>query len=392
MSLINTTAYKARNALQNEWGVFFETNAPKWCEIDLLSIKMQSDVLIESLDSAIVLVDQSMAIQQVNIATENLLGQSRRYLVGQNIFNVINGDGVVGRVKECLENGSQFTLREVNIDVQLGKTLADITLTRVSTAEGLQNFVLFEINEVNRIANFMHEERLIERQQSLRLMMRGLAHEIKNPLGGLRGAAQLLHREIDDDSHKELAEILIKEADRLTRLVDRVMGPRTQMKPTMLNIHEVLEHVVDLVYADVEKKLYIKRSYDPALPELIGDREQLIQAILNIVGNAVQAQENSEIPTIGLMTRFDRYITINHEMHRQVLKIMIWDKGPGVSKNLRGKIFDPLITGRAEGTGLGLAITQEIVQRHNGIVQLESYEGKTCFSIYLPYKSETNDE
>lgn len=353
---------------------------------------MHSDVLIESLESAIVLLDEAMVMQQVNIATEILLGQSRRYVLGLKIFDVMNGAGIVERATECLQSGSQFTLREVSIDVPSGKTLADITVTRVSTAKGLQDYVLLEINEVNRIASFMHEERLIERQQSLRLMMRGLAHEIKNPLGGLRGAAQLLQREIDDDAHKDLTEVLIKEADRLTRLVDRVMGPRTQMKPASLNIHEVLQHVINIVQADADKKLKIKRSYDPALPELMADREQLIQAILNIVGNAVQAQEKSETPTVGLMTRFERFITINQEMHRQVLKIMIWDNGPGVNEALRGNIFDPLITGRAEGTGLGLAITQEIVQRHNGIVQLESFEGKTCFSVYLPYKNEADDE
>lgn len=353
---------------------------------------MHSDVLIESLESAVILLDEALVVQQVNIASEILVGQSRRYLIGQKVFDIFDSSDLEKRVTECLKLGSKFTLREIMLDVPSGDTLTDITVSRVSTAEGLQDYVLLEINEVNRITSFMHEEHLIERQQSLRLMMRGLAHEIKNPLGGLRGAAQLLHREISDDAHKDLTDILIKEADRLTRLVDRVMGPRTHMKPTSLNIHEVLEHVVSLVQADVDKPLNIKRSYDPALPELMADREQLIQAILNIIGNAIQAQESSETPTVGLMTRFDRFVTINQEMHRQVLKIMVWDKGAGVKEALRGKIFDPLITGRAEGTGLGLAITQEIIQRHNGIVQLESFEGKTCFSVYLPYKSEADDE
>jgi len=219
-------------------------------------------------------------------------------------------------------------------------------------------------------------------------MMRGLAHEIKNPLGGIRGAAQLLDRELAEPSQKELTDILIKEADRLTRLVDRVMGSREQLRPQYLNIHEVLEHVLHLVSVKTSEQIVVERFYDPALPEIRVDKEQMIQAVLNIVGNGIEAQTDSPKIKLGFVTQFERFVTLNQEMHRQVLKIKIWDNGPGVPDEIRNTLFDPLITGRPEGTGLGLSITQEIVQRHKGVVQLEDHHGKTCFSIYLPYVSD----
>jgi len=267
----------------------------------------------------------------------------------------------------------------------------DMTLSSVTTARGIEPSILIEINSINRISRFMKEKNQLERQQSFRLMMRGLAHEIKNPLGGIRGAAQLLDREIKDPSRKELTDILIKEADRLTRLVDRVMGSREQLKPVYLNIHEVLEHVVHLVSVRGNDRLVVNRIYDPALPEIMVDKEQMIQAVLNIVGNAIEAQAENRFITLGLVTKFERFVTLNQKMHRQVLKIKIWDEGPGVEQDMQEILFDPLISGRPEGTGLGLSITQEIVQRHNGVVQLEDYHGKTCFSIYLPYTNGEND-
>ncbi len=346
---------------------------------------MNSESVLESLESAIILLGQDNRIELVNIAAETLFCQSRRYLVGKSIDELID-DAVVHRsLRECREHNSKFTLREVELSGTIPPTLVDMTLSAVASQRGFEPSVLIEINSINRISRFMKEKNQLERQQSFRMMMRGLAHEIKNPLGGIRGAAQLLHREITDPSRKELTDILMKEADRLTRLVDRVMGSRQQLKPAMLNIHEVLEHVVHLVSVKDKPKLVINRFYDPALPEISVDREQMIQAILNIVGNAIEAQERNEVAKIGFVTKFERFVTINQVMYRQAIKIKIWDEGPGVPAKLREVLFDPLVTGRPEGTGLGLSITQEIAQRHGGVVQLEDYHGKTCFSIYLPY-------
>ena len=349
---------------------------------------MNTELVLESLDCAVLLVGLDNQIESVNIAAETLFCQSRSTLVGSSLLELIDNEVVSSCLSECRETNAKFTLREIELTSTREATLVDMTLSAVTSQQGVESSVLLEINSINRISRFMKEKNQLERQQSFRLMMRGLAHEIKNPLGGIRGAAQLLDREIVDPSRKELTDILIKEADRLTRLVDRVMGSRDQLKPQWLNIHEVLEHVVHLVSVNNGPQLRINRFYDPALPEVKVDKEQMIQAILNIVGNAIEAQEGQETVVLGLVTKFERFVTINQTMYRQALKIQIWDEGPGVPPNLKDVIFDPLITSRPEGTGLGLSITQEIAQRHNGVVQLEDLQGKTCFAIYLPYSSE----
>jgi len=352
---------------------------------------VDSNLLIESLECAVIVINHDDIVEQVNIAAETLFCQSRRYLLGKSLTELIADDSVARCLVECKEHDAKFTLREVELELLTEQPLVDMTLSSVTTARGIEPSILIEINSINRISRFMKEKNQLERQQSFRLMMRGLAHEIKNPLGGIRGAAQLLDREIKDPSRKELTDILIKEADRLTRLVDRVMGSREQLKPVYLNIHEVLEHVVHLVSVRGNDRLVVNRIYDPALPEIMVDKEQMIQAVLNIVGNAIEAQAENRFITLGLVTKFERFVTLNQKMHRQVLKIKIWDEGPGVEQDMQEILFDPLISGRPEGTGLGLSITQEIVQRHNGVVQLEDYHGKTCFSIYLPYTNGEND-
>jgi two-component system nitrogen regulation sensor histidine kinase GlnL len=308
-------------------------------------------------------------------------------LLGKPLVSLIADPSVEKCIRECRVSNAQYTLREVALVVSGQETLVDMTLSGVANVDGANPSVLVELNVINRISRFMKEKNQLERQQAFRLMMRGLAHEIKNPLGGIRGAAQLLDRELAEPSQKELTDILIKEADRLTRLVDRVMGSRQQLKPQSSNIHEVLEHVLHLVSVKSPEHISVERFYDPALPEIKIDKEQMIQAVLNIVGNAIEAQRGLAKIKLGFNTQFERFVTLNQQMHRQVLKIKIWDSGPGVPSEIRNNLFDPLVTGRPEGTGLGLSITQEIVQRHNGVVQLEDHHGKTCFSIYLPYKN-----
>jgi two-component system nitrogen regulation sensor histidine kinase GlnL len=349
---------------------------------------VSDEAVLENLEVAIVVIDSDRLIQRVNLAAETLFEQSRNYLIGKHVSSLIPLEQVSKCIDECQSHDSQFTLRELSLELPFRETLVDFTISSLSTNMGSQKSVLLEINSINRISRFMRENNQMERVNSFRLMMRGLAHEIKNPLGGIRGAAQLLQRELEEPDQVELSNILVKEADRLTRLVDRVMGSRESFNLVPCNIHEILEHVVELVTMNAENQIQIVREYDPTLPEIDVDREQMIQAVLNIVANAIEAQqENSAGAKIGLMTQFERIVTINQKAHRRVLKIRVWDEGPGVSSQLSGLIFDPLVTGKPNGSGLGLSITQEIVQRHEGIVQLDEYQGRTCFSIYLPYPS-----
>lgn len=346
---------------------------------------ISDQTLVESLEAAIILVDSDFVVQRVNIASETLFEQSRRNMLGKRLINLIPLVDIGRFIDECIETGSPFTLRELTIALPSREILVDLTLSAVPTQQAAKPLILIELNVIDRISRFVREQNQLERQQSFRLMMRGLAHEIKNPLGGIRGAAQLLERELNDIGHKQLTDILIKEADRLTRLVDRVMGSRSQLKLENIDVHEILEHIIGLVSVRCDKPIKVRRNYDPTLPEITVDKEQLLQAILNIVMNAVEVQSGSDEIEIGLNTQFVRSVNINQQLQRRVLKIQIWDKGPGVPTEIRENLFDPLITGRPEGTGLGLSITQEILQRHAGIAQLEDYQGRTCFAVYLPY-------
>ena len=217
--------------------------------------------------------------------------------------------------------------------------------------------------------------------------MRGLAHEIKNPLGGIRGAAQLLARELPDEGLRDYTNVIIEEADRLRNLVDRMLGSNKLPSLAMTNIHEVLERVASLIEAEAQGSITLVRDYDPSIPDLLIDREQLIQAVLNIVRNALQAlsaQSDLRLGRISLRTRTLRQFTIGHTRHRLVVKMEIIDNGPGIPPALQETIFYPMVSGRPDGTGLGLAITQNIISQHQGLIECESHPGHTVFSIFLP--------
>eukprot|EP01132_Coremiostelium_polycephalum_P023306 gene23306-27725_t len=219
------------------------------------------------------------------------------------------------------------------------------------------------------------------------MLVRGLAHEIKNPLGGIRGAAQLLARELPDENLKDYTNVIIEEADRLRNLVDRMLGSNKLPSLAMTNVHEVLERVCQLVEAESQGCITLVRDYDPSIPDVLIDREQMIQAVLNIVRNAMQAissQNELRLGRISLRTRALRQFTIGHVRHRLVTKVEIIDNGPGIPAELQETIFFPMVSGRPDGTGLGLAITQNIISQHQGLIECESHPGHTTFSIFLP--------
>lgn len=228
---------------------------------------------------------------------------------------------------------------------------------------------------------------MLSKQETTRILVRGLAHEIKNPLGGIRGAAQLLARELHGPGQQDFTNIIIEEADRLRNLVDKMLGPVKLPEISDLNIHEVLERVCQLISAESREQLTIIRDYDPSIPELGGDREQLLQVLLNIARNALQAVQSDpglDEGIITIKTRTQRQFTIHNIRHRLVLRIDFIDNGPGIPESIKDQIFYPMISGRAEGTGLGLSIAQSIITRHKGLVECKSTPGHTEFSIYLP--------
>ena len=226
-----------------------------------------------------------------------------------------------------------------------------------------------------------HEKHLLNQNEASRSLLRGLAHEIKNPLGGIRGAAQLLERKFDNDQDREFTHVIIREADRLKQLVDRMLGPRDIPNKSQLNIHQILEHVRNLVRVEADH-IRFTTDYDPSLPDIYGDESMIIQALLNITRNAIK--EVSADGKITFKTRPFRNYTIGENTYPLVAKIDIIDNGPGIPEELKEKLFLPMVTGHAEGTGLGLSIAQTLINQHNGLIEFASSPGHTVFSLLLP--------
>jgi two-component system nitrogen regulation sensor histidine kinase GlnL len=242
---------------------------------------------------------------------------------------------------------------------------------------------------LDRYLKIDRDESISTQQQITRQMIRGLAHEIKNPLGGIRGSAQLLERELATEDLRAYTEIIISETDRLTALVDRLLGPNSLPQPSLTNIHEVLERVRTLIELEADPDLEFKTDYDPSIPEVSIDPELMVQVILNIARNAMQSLEATQSSCLRFTTRVERQFTIGVTQHRLVAKIDIVDNGPGIPDELKHHLFYPMITGRPNGTGLGLSVAQSIVHQHHGLIEFESRPGSTTFSIFLPLELST---
>jgi len=243
-------------------------------------------------------------------------------------------------------------------------------------------YLLLEFHPMDRTLKLAREEQMLDQTQANRLLLRNLAHEIKNPLGGIRGAAQLLEQELEKPALREYTQVIVQEADRLRSLMEKLLSPQNASHYSALNIHEVLERVRSVVLAEMPSGLTFQRDYDISLPALIGDKEQLIQAILNIVRNAAQAMGGSG--TIVLRTRIARQVTLVKRRHRLAVMVQIIDNGPGVPPELQDKIFYPLVSGRADGHGLGLTLAQDFISQHHGAIEFDSEPGRTCFTVLLP--------
>lgn len=332
--------------------------------------------LLEALNTAVVLLDQQLRLIYLNPAAENLFEVSRRQVKNQYWPDVVHAPALKARLIEALRGQVPFTERELEL-----YTAPGMRITVAFTVTPLdRETLLLEIMQVDRQMRIAHEELLLTQQRSARELLRGLAHEIKNPLGGLRGAAQLLDHELEDPELKEYTQVIIGEADRLRNLVDRMLGPNNVPDRQPINIHQVLEHVRSLVDAERHPGLSIEREYDPSIPELSADAELLIQAFLNIVRNAAQAGAQRII----LRTRTERQFTIGHHRYKLAARIDIIDDGAGIPAELQANIFYPMVTGRADGTGLGLSIAQSLINQHQGIIEFTSEPGQTVFTIYLP--------
>ncbi len=346
-----------------------------------------SSTLLENLSTAILLFDADKRLISINPAGEDLLSTSRRAICGQSIDELFIDFPLSEALTEAIKAGQPFTERDVELHMSSEhRIVVDCAITPFSE-NSQSNGVIFECINVDRNRRITREEGIMARHQATSALIRGMAHEIKNPLGGLRGAAQLLERELPTDELKEYTGIIISEADRLRKLIDRILGPSDApiLRPT--NIHEILEHIRTLVDAEASNKINFHRDYDPSLPEIRCDRDQLIQALLNIVRNAIQSVGNQG--NITLKTRAERQFTISNQRHKLVVRIDVIDDGPGILKELRETIFYPMVTGRAEGTGLGLSIAQTLIHRHHGFLDFDSSPNRTIFTTWLPLEADS---
>jgi two-component system nitrogen regulation sensor histidine kinase GlnL len=341
--------------------------------------------ILDNLTTAVLTFDADLRLTSINPAGEMLFEISAKKAVGQTLAELLPHARLATRtLSQTLESRHPVTARGVPLKLPGHRTITvDCTVTPLTDAG--PDALLVELTQVDRLLRLARDENMLERQAANRAVMRGLAHEIKNPLGGLRGAAQLLERELPDKALREYTRIIIHEADRLRNLVDRMMGPHKPLKKKPVNVHEILEHVRKLMLVEVPVGLTLERDYDPSLPEFEGEPEQLIQAVLNIVRNSAEAIQHQG--TIRLRTGIERSFTIGQKRHRLVLRADIEDNGPGIPEEIQEHIFYPMVTAKPGGTGLGLSIAQDIIAKHGGLIECHSRPGHTVFSIYLPLEN-----
>lgn len=349
------------------------------------TVNEDANTLIEALATAVVVTDEALRISKVNAAAESLLALSATTLLGRSLADFFGtASDFIRLIERTLRDRRSFTERNLELTAfGLPSVPVDCTVTLWELGAATPAKIIIELASVERHQRIQFEEKLLLQNQATSALMRGLAHEVKNPLGGIRGAAQLLERELEDRRHAEYTQIIIGEVDRLRILVDKMLGPLGTLDNQPVNIHDVLEHVRQLVQAEHIGAFEFCRDYDPSLPDLLGDRDQLIQAFLNLVRNAARALDGRE-GRITLRSRAQRKFTIGDKQHRLVIRIDVIDTGPGVAPDIADRIFFPLVSGYADGSGLGLPLAQSMISRQGGVIGFTSEPGHTEFSVWLP--------
>ncbi len=337
---------------------------------------------LDALSTGVLCLGLDLRVVYANPAAENLFKLSARNTIGQKISDTFPDDSQLETaIALAAERNCSYTQHELSL-ATAGQERFEVSCTVTPVEIDKFDGYLLEFTELHQQLRIAREARLLDQTEASRWLIRNLAHEIKNPLGGLRGAAQLLERELERPELAEYTQVIMKEADRLQTLMDRLLSPQRPPQFTRLDIHETLERVRSLVLAEFPNGIRVRRDYDVSLPAAQIDREQIIQALLNIGRNAAQALAGRG--DIVLRTRVARQVTIARKLHRLGLLIQIIDNGPGVPEEIREKIFFPLVSGREGGTGLGLTLAQSFISQHQGIIELESEPGRTCFTILLP--------
>jgi two-component system nitrogen regulation sensor histidine kinase GlnL len=337
---------------------------------------------LEYLATAVILLDDESRIAYLNPAAEHLFDVSAKNLLGHPLQQVFtHTEQLASAMQQAVQNNACYIEHDLTLATHAhGKLKLRCAATPLQFGK---RYLLLEFHAMDRPLKLAREEQMLDQTQANRLLLRNLAHEIKNPLGGIRGAAQLLEQELEKPALREYTQVIVQEADRLRSLMEKLLAPQNSSHYSALNIHEVLERVRSVVLAEVSEGLTIKRDYDISLPALVGDKEQLIQVMLNIVRNAAQAMQGNG--TIVLRTRIASQVTLIKRRHRLAIMVQIIDNGPGIPPELRDKIFYPLVSGRADGHGLGLTLALDFISQHHGMIEFDSEPGRSCFTVLLPF-------
>ncbi len=356
----------------------------------MVSDRHHYELLLNSQKTALILVNQAFDISFVNDAALDLLETGINQVSGRPLDDfLVNNSLNQLQIKKAILHGEDFREAAVQVCFKDGRaTNVDLNVNIVKIAD--EQLALLEINPIDKQRKITQESQQYAQQVAARELVRGLAHEIKNPLGGIRGAAQLLEKKLAQQDQIEFTQMIIDQADRLRNLVDRLLGPNSLPQKRMFNLHQIIEKVQSVLSNDLSFSLELKRDYDPSIPDIYADPDMLQQAILNIARNASQelkkfkANNPMHQPLITFKTRIDRQCVIKGVRHPLAAKISIIDNGPGVPLELRDTLFYPMVTNKKQGSGLGLSIAQTLTDHHHGKIDLESYPGQTEFTLYVP--------
>ena len=346
---------------------------------------MYSAEAFDLLSTTVLLLNSTGEVVEANAAAEVMFGRSRRNLLGQPTAFLFDRDKALAHSIQQACRGEVADCRQF-ARVRRGVETVEVAVTSVALSQPLWS-ALIEIKDLEQRVLADRSSRLVDEIDTQHELLRNLAHEVKNPLGGLRGAAQLLESELPDPALREYTSVIISEADRLQALVDRLAAPqRMPVQWQAVNIHEICERVCALVRAEF-REVALLRDYDASMPEFRADPARVMQALLNIVRNAAQVMtgfQPTQSPHITIKTRIARQVLLRHKQHRLAAVVTVIDNGPGVPESLKERIFHPLVTGRDGGTGLGLSLAQDFIQQHGGVIEFESQPGHTEFRLQLP--------
>lgn len=351
--------------------------------------------LIHTMNTAVIVVDADLYVCYINEAGLNLLESGLTQIKERPLDEFFVAESFKReRYTIAFARNEEFSESELQLCFKDGRSMMVDLQASLLDAESNEH-LLIEILPIDKQRKISQETQQYAQQMAARELIRGLAHEIKNPLGGIRGAAQLLSKELTNPAHNEFTDMIIDQADRLRALVDRLLGPNSRPQKRICNLHEIIEKVRSVIAADLSYSIHIERDYDPSIPDIYADPDMLQQTLLNIARNASQALKSSkaERPVIGFRTRIERQCVIKGKRHNLCALISIVDNGPGVPPELKDTLFYPMVTSKRKGSGLGLSIAQTLADHHEGKIDVESFPGYTEFTLHLPIltKDETHD-